>query len=270
GAARLQLGGGQGDLEGQPPGAQLHVPLGAPLLPREAANLRRDLIDHVLEPGEVRLGRLEATLRRLAPLFVAPDARGLLEDLAPFVRPVREDPVDHPLLDDRVAVGREPGVAVQVADVLQTAGLAIELVLAPALPEDDATDLDLLVRDRQATVLVREGERDFGAIERAALRRPLEDHLFHLGAADRRGALFAEDPADRVADVRLPAAVRADDRRDALVETELRAIGERLEPLEIGALQLHSEDGPVRRTSVDLMPASWRRCAMISAWAGPS
>src|SRR5690606_36618164 len=118
----------------------------------------------VLEAGEVGLGGFEASLCGLAAFLVPPDARGFLEELTTLVGLVREDPVDHPLLDDRVAVGREPGVAVEVLDVLEPARLAVELVLAAALAEDDATDLDLFERDGQAAVLVGEAERDLGAV----------------------------------------------------------------------------------------------------------
>src|SRR5690606_16013391 len=105
GAPRLELGGREGDLEGEATGAQLRVALCAPLLAREPADLGRDLVDHVLEAGEVGLGGFEASLCGLAAFLVPPDARGLLEELTTLVGLVREDPVDHPLLDDRVAVG---------------------------------------------------------------------------------------------------------------------------------------------------------------------
>src|SRR5690606_37560334 len=116
-------------------------------------------------------------------------------------------------------------------------------------------DLDLVEGNGEPSVLVGEAERDFGAVERPALLRPLEDRLLHLGASDRRGALLAEHPADGVADVGFPAAVRSDDGGDAVVESEFGPISERLETVEMETAKLHEAGRPVRRTSVAEMPA---------------
>src|SRR2546428_13568444 len=50
-------------------------------------------------------------------------------------------------------------------------------------------------------------ERDFAHRQRTAPSRSLENYIVHRLAADVRGPVFAEDPDDRVADVRFSAAV---------------------------------------------------------------
>src|SRR5690606_16035724 len=246
---------------------QLAVALRPPLLSRQATDLGLDFRDEVLEARQVCVGRLQPPLRDLPPVLVATDARGLLEHLPPLLRPVGQDPVHLPLLDHGVGVRAQPRVAEEVVDVLQPARRPVQLVLAAAFAEDRAPDLDLVVRDRQGVVVVREDERDLGTMDAAALRRALEDRLLHLRAADRRSALLAEHPADGVTNVGLAAAVRADDRGDALVELELRTVCERLEPVERKPLQLHSAERPRLSTSCGSYPA--RRSMSANTCASP-
>ena len=66
-----------------------------------------------------------------------------------------------------------------------------------------------------------------------------EDHVGHLAAAERAGALLAEHPADRVDEVRLARAVGPHDDRDARDELEHRLVRERLEPADRDRPQEH-------------------------------
>ena len=52
---------------------------------------------------------------------------------------------------------------------------------------------------------------DFGHTAGLAVARTLEDDVFHLAAAQVLNPLLAQNPGDRVGDVALTAAVRADD-----------------------------------------------------------
>ena len=65
-----------------------------------------------------------------------------------------------------------------------------------------------------------------------------EDHVFHPGAAEALGGLFAENPADRVAQVRFAATVGTDYSRDArAVKAHFRAVAKGLKPLQFNTLQ---------------------------------
>ena len=66
-----------------------------------------------------------------------------------------------------------------------------------------------------------------------------EDDVLHPVAAEALGALLPEDPRDRVGDVALAAAVRADDGGHALVEGKLRAVGKRLKTVYFEAFEAH-------------------------------
>ncbi len=63
-----------------------------------------------------------------------------------------------------------------------------------------------------------QNERNLGKADRTALGRAAEDHVLHLRAAQRAGALLAKHPADGVGNIRFSAAVRADNGGHALFE----------------------------------------------------
>ena len=76
---------------------------------------------------------------------------------------------------------------------------------------------------------VRKGDRDFRKPEGLSRVGAVEDDIDELRAPERRRALLAENPADRVGNVGLAAAVRTHDGYKARIEGELRLIGEALE-----------------------------------------
>src|ERR1700687_2021753 len=71
-----------------------------------------------------------------------------------------------------------------------------------------------------------------GCSRRLARVASAEDHILHAIAAQALGALLAHHPRDGVRHVALAAPVRADYRRDALVERQLGSIGERFETID--------------------------------------
>src|SRR5207244_5791461 len=66
-----------------------------------------------------------------------------------------------------------------------------------------------------------------------------EDHILHLVAAQALGALLAHHPGDGVGHVALAAAVRSDNRGDASVEGELRAVRKRFEAVDFQTFETH-------------------------------
>ncbi len=73
--------------------------------------------------------------------------------------------------------------------------------------------------------------------ERLTLRGAREDDVVHLPAAQRARALRSQHPGNRVDEVRLARAVRADDHRDPWLEVERGLLRERLEALDRQRLQ---------------------------------
>ena len=104
--------------------------------------------------------------------------------------------------------------------------------LAPLFRSSDLHDVGL------AGFRVHQGQGDVGHPDRLAVPRAGEDHVLHAGAAEALGGLLAQHPADGIAEVRLPAAVRAHDGGNAAaVELEFGAVAERFESLQFDAFQ---------------------------------
>jgi hypothetical protein len=239
--------------------AQLAVLLGLAGLALERADLAFDLADHVGQAQQVGVGLFELVERLLAVGLELGDAGGLLEDAAPVLGLGGEDHVDLALGHDRVAGGADARAHEQAVDVAQAAGRLVEEVVALAGAEDTAGDGDLVELRGQHALAVGEGDADFGEAQGLARVGAAEDHVLHLRAAQRRGTLLAEHPADGVGDVALAAAVGADDRHHAGFEHEAGPVGEALEPVDFQRLQVHAES-PRRRTrqeSVRLGHARW-------------
>ena len=71
-----------------------------------------------------------------------------------------------------------------------------------------------------------------------ATRRPGENDVLHLAAAEDFGALLPHHPTERVHDVGLAGTIGADDTGDAGLEVERGSRGERLESAQGQALQI--------------------------------
>ena len=235
----LQVRAYDRDLDGQTPAAQLPVALGLALLAGQRADLRADLSDHVLETLQIRFRSLQAPEGRPPAVLVLADSGRLLEEGPALVGALREDGVDHADLDDRVGVRAQTRVAAEIHDVPQPAGRAVQSVVAAPVPVDGPPDLHLLKRRRERAVLVGDDHGHRTAVESPPRHRALEDRLLHPGAADRRGTLLAQHPANGVADVGLAAPVGSHDRRDAVVEVHPGRVRKRLETPQFQRLELH-------------------------------
>ncbi len=209
-------------------------------LPAEGLELSSELVRQVLHAREVGLHRVQLPERLLLALAVLEDARGLLDEGATAHGIGVQDGVELALPDDDVHLPADAGVGQELLDVQETAGVAVELVLAASVAEHDPRDGDLGVLDGQRPVGVVDGQRHLGAAQRRAAGGPREDDVLHLAAAQRLRALLAHDPAERVHDVGLARTVRSDDARDARLEPERGRRGERLEPSEGQGLEVHA------------------------------
>jgi hypothetical protein len=192
------------------------------------------------DADEVDLRPLELPLRLDLPRLEAGDARRLLEDRPPLDGVGGQHAVHAALLDDRVGVGADAGVEEQLLDVLEPALPAVDQVLAAAVAVQAPGDVDRLgvVVQQTPRRLVRlggvldgvvEGQRDRRRPDGLPGSRAGEDDVHHRVAAKALGGALPEHPLDRVDDVRLAAAVGADDARDRGVELELGGIRERFE-----------------------------------------
>src|SRR5690606_26709662 len=100
---------------------------------------RFEFLDDVGQAEEILLHLLQSTRRLLAFDAEAADASGFLEDQSTLLGRRLQDGVDLALLDDAVGAIRHADVGQQVANVAQSAGLAIDEVLAFAAAVDAAS-----------------------------------------------------------------------------------------------------------------------------------
>ncbi len=215
----------------------------------EPARLRPQLGEDVLDPGEVRLRLLELVLRAPPSAFVAPDARDLLEQRPALLGPQGQRLVHHPLPDEQERVVGEMRGIEEIDEVAQPDPLLVQEVVVLARAVEAPAQLQDREVDRQEPVRVVDDERDIGHALGGAPVRPGPDDVLGL-ARPERAALLAEGPPKRVGEVALARPVRSDDRADATTELDVRALGERLEPLEAEGEEPWSGGSPLGRRAV--------------------
>ena len=206
----------------------------------ERLELAAELGHHVLEPEQIVVQARELALRAFLAAAMLRDARRFLDVLPAVLRPGEEDLLELALAHHRVERPADPGFAQQLLDVEQADELPVDPVLAVARTEDRAAHLDLGHRHRDQASLVVDHELDLGHPERGPARRPGEDHVGHLTAAERPRALFPEGPTDRVDEVRLPGTVGTHDHADAGHELKDGLVREGLEPADLDLSQEHA------------------------------
>ena len=232
-------------------------------LPLERVHLPRDFLQNVVDAVQVLLCAFELEFRQPLAGLELGDARGLFDDRTAIERTRAEDLPDAALLDNGVVFGAEAGSEKDILDVAEPAELAVDQVLALSRPEKLARDGELggpaVGRAVHAacpigpvgsqsrpglemSLGVQERETHRRHARRFAVARPVEDHVLHAAAPQRLRRALAQHPTDRVADVRLAAAVRAYDGGDAAaVERQFLTVTERLEPDQLDLLQFQQE-----------------------------
>ena len=202
-----------------------------------AQRLARLALD-VQRAVQVVLRALELELRAAAALAVLAEAGRLLDEQAAIARRGENDLLDAALADHRVHLAAEVGVGEDLDDVGEPRACTVDPVraLSPAL--EAARDRDLGEVGVVGAIRV-EHHLDLGVARRANALAARVDHVLHRLAANRERALLAERPEDGVGDVRLAAAVRANDHADARREDEIRPLSKGLEALDVDRAQMH-------------------------------
>ena len=216
----------------------------------QAAGLRSQLGQDVVDPREIALG-LGQLLLGLAPAtLVAADAGDLLEQRSTFLGSEGQGLVHHALADEQEGIVGEVGRVEQLDQVAQADPLLVEEVVVLTGAVQATAELEDAVLDREQAIGVVEHEGHVRHAQGGPPVRTCEDHVFALTAA-QRPALLAEGPAQGVGKVALSGAVGTDDRADPRPELDDGALGERLETLEPKCKQpgrrAHAEAGVLTR-----------------------
>jgi hypothetical protein len=229
---------------------KLAVPPRLPRLAGEARDLGLERVDHVGDPREVRLGGAQLELGLVAAGVEAGDAGRLLEHSATRLR-LRVDQLgDLALADQRRRMGAARRVGEEELDVTGASLAAVDAVGRARRAGDPPGDVEVVrrvERRRRAAGAVVDPEADLGEGAGRAGRRAGEDHVLHAVAAHDRGPVLAHHPAQRLEQVRLAAAVRADDAGQPRLDHEFRGIDEALEADEAETGEVHGSQAPGQR-----------------------
>ena len=194
--------------------------------------LQFQLGDLVADAQKVVLGGGQLPFRLLLAVAVFGDAGGFLEDLPAVAAFQGEDFVDPALTDIAVALPPKAGVHEHLVDVPQAGGLLIDVIFAVpgAVVAPGDHHLVGIVGQRPVGVVQRQGR--LGEAHGGALLGAAEDHVFHFGAPEGFGALFAHDPQNGVGNIRFSGAVGADDGGNVVAEPDQRLVREGLKALQ--------------------------------------
>ena len=136
------------------------------------------------------------------------------------------------------------GIGEQQRDVLGAHVAPVDPIGAARTTFDPADDLGLLDAFRRRDF---GKDRHFGEIARGARRGAREDDVVHPRAAQRLGGPLPHRPAQRLEQVRLAAAIGADDARQPPLDPKIGGIDEAFEASDAKPLDLHDARPPTRR-----------------------
>ncbi len=147
----------------------LVVQLGLARLTFQAGHLTADFRGNVVEPEQVLLGGGDLAQGLGLSGFVTGHAGGLFNKGAAFVRACIGNGADIALLDDRIGPGSHAAANENAVDILQAAGLLIDVIdpfPAAVHPPRNHDFSEILEFFRAVPVFIGEGQGHFGHVER--------------------------------------------------------------------------------------------------------
>ena len=161
--------------------------------------------------------------RRLPPLELD-DSRSLIEEFTALLRLPVQDSLNLSLADDRVSFLADTGVIKDIVDVAESDRGIVEQILALTGSVQAARHSDFLVVDIKHVIAVIEGDCNGSEALRLSRLRSRENDILHAAGTERPGALFTENPANRVGYIALAGAIRSHDAGDSLVKLKFKFI----------------------------------------------
>jgi hypothetical protein len=188
--------------------------------------------DDVVQAREVGFGRAQAQLGLVPARMQTRDARGLLEQRPAVGRLGVDEGADPALADQRRRMGAGRGIREQQLDIAGAHVMPVDAVAGAAAALDAAADLEFVVVvevGRNLAIEVLEQQDNLGNVARRPRRAAAEDDVLHFAAAHGLGRGLAHGPAQGLHQVRLAAAVGADDPGQAGIDQQFGRIDEGLE-----------------------------------------
>ncbi len=201
-----------------------------------------ELLDHILDPRQVGLGAVQLQLGLVAALIEAGNARRLLQDPAPRLRFGVDELANLALAYQGGRMGAGRGVGEEHLHVAGAHGLAVDREGRSDITGDPAADLKrriVVELGRRRLLGIVDHHFDRGGVARGPRFGAGEDHVLHALAAHGGGPVLAHHPAQGFQQVRLAAAIGADNARQAGRDHKLGRVDEGLEALKSQLGELH-------------------------------
>jgi hypothetical protein len=216
---------------------------GSGCLQRQRAQSLPHLVLEVAGPLDLDLHPTQLQLGPVSPILELAEPRGLLDQRTALGGLRGEDLLDASLPDDRVQIAAEPDVCEELDHVGAPNASSVHEVLAFAVPPQAPRDRELGELDRRLPVLVVHDELDLAEVGAGPAGRARVENVVRLLSTQLGRAQAARRPDDRVGDVRLPGAIRANDDGDARLQANLDRIGERLEAAQLDGPEIQGRKG---------------------------
>ena len=226
-----------------------------PRLLLQAVDLAGELADHVLDAGEVGLGRLQPQFGLVAAGVQSGDAGGVFQHAAALFGFGLNDLADLALVDQRRRTRAGGGIRKQNLHVAGTHVAAVDAIDRTRLALDPARDfqnLAIVHRCRRRAIGIVDRHHDFGVVARRTVAGTGEDHRVHVGGAQRFVRGLAHRPAQRLDQIGFAAAVRSDHAGQARLDHEVGGFNERLETVKAKAREFHEHRFSVGRARISL------------------
>ncbi len=186
----------------------------------------------IVEARQIGFCRLEAQFRFMPAGVQAGDAGGFFEKRAAIGGLGIDDGADAALAHQGGRMGTGRDIRKQQLHVAGARFLAVDLVGRALAAIDAARDFEIVTvveLGRGAAIGVIEGQDHFGDVAGRPGAAAAEDDVVHLAAAHALGRRFAHHPAQGFDQVRLAAAIGADDPRHARLNREFSGFDEGFE-----------------------------------------
>ena len=207
--------------------------------------------DQFVDSRQIGLGGAQPGFGLLAADVQSGDSGRFLQHRAAFGGARGDDRADPVLADQRGAVRAGGRIGEQQLHVARTHVASVDPIGRPGAAFDPAHHLTL--RHALGTGHVGE-QRHFREIARRAGRGAGEDDVVHAGAAHRLGAVLPHRPAQRLEQVRLAAAIGADDARQPRLDQQIGRVDEAFETRQPQPLDPHRGAIRPRRSSARPRP----------------
>ena len=172
----------------------------------------------------------------------AGNAGGLFQHAAALLRLGLDDLADAALMHHRRRARAGRGVGEQDVHVAGAHLAAVDAIGGALLALDAARDIELLVLvelRRRLPILVVDVHRHFGVVARRPIVGAGEDHVVHVGGAQRLVRGLAHHPAQRLDQVGLAAAVRSHHAGQPRLDVEIGGLDKGFEAEQAQSRQFH-------------------------------